>query len=114
MCDVTCWDIQNVTCWDIPKNYPLNPIAGVTCVMSRVTCGDMPGRGRRMPGHGCRGGDPDHDDHDHGGHDDINDNHDHGGDHDVNDHDGQGCRGGDDGDDRRSSPTSPPLHPCPS
>ena len=70
--------------------------------------------GRDHDDHDHGGHDDVNDDHDHGGHDDINDNHDHGGDHDVNDHDGQGCRGGDDGDDRRSSPTSPPLHPCPS
>ena len=38
----------------------------ITCVMqSLVTCWDMPARGRRMPGNGCRGGDDDHDDHDH-------------------------------------------------
>ena len=34
--------------------------SGVTCVMSRVTCWVMPARGRRMPGHGCRGGHHDH------------------------------------------------------
>ena len=46
--------------------------SGVTCVMSRVTCWVMPARGRRMPGHGCRGGHHDpHRHHDH--HDDDDD-----------------------------------------
>ena len=67
--------------WHNYNSFSVTIFSDITCVMqSLVTCWDMPARGRRMPGNGCRGGDGDLDEHDHY----------HDGDHDhEDDHDGE-------------------------